>query len=190
MPYYIKRDGKVIGPYARAELKDMLKHGEIRSTVAAKEDGDREWSTVEKCLRSEKKVADEPSPIPARFRGEGMVPKSLRSSLGFTAYRIYAATRNKARSVASIGLHPRSSQNTSRNAEIASRCEAAALANDYRRDLVFGSILVVGGVLAIVLGLVFAGESPMSGLFWIFGAPALFGGFLFFRGLCRFVAKN
>jgi hypothetical protein len=189
MPFYIKRDGKVIGPYARAELKDMLKHGEIRSTAAAKEDGDREWSTVEKCLRGEKNLSDEPSPIPARFRGTGMVPRSSKSSLGFAAYRKFAAaTRHAARSVAGISLHGGGMRSTSKSVKLAPRANPAEKGTDYRRDLIFGAALCVGGVLATILGFVFAGDSPAGGLFWIFGGPALFGGFLLVRGIARFVA--
>jgi len=191
MPFYIKRDGKVIGPYARAELKDMLKHGEVRSTAAAKEDGDRDWSTVEKCLRGEKNLSDEPSPIPARFRGTGFGPRSSKSSLGFAAYRKFAAaTRNAARSVASISLHGGSIRTTSKSVKLAPQAKVAEKGGNYRRDLIFGSALVVGGVLAIILGFVFAGNSPTSGLFWIFGGPVLFGGFFFVRGICRFVTKQ
>lgn len=191
MPFYIKRDGKMIGPYARAELKDMLKHGEIRGTAAAREDGDREWSTVEKCLRGEKNLADEPSPVPARFRGTGFVPRSSRSSLGFAAYRKFAAaTRHAARSVASISLHGNALRSPTKSGNRTDQAEVAEPAGDCRRDLIFGAAWFVGGLLAVILGFVLAGNSPVHGIFWIFGGPVLFGTFLFVRGIARFVARR
>jgi hypothetical protein len=190
MPYYIKRDGKQVGPYARAELKDMLKHGEVRGAVAAKEDGDREWSTVEKCLRGENVVEEGPSVIPARFRGASMVPNSLRSSLGFTAYRKFAAaTRNAARSVSTISLHRRSPRASVQSVKSARESGATGESADFFRDLIFGSIAIVGSALAMILGFVFAGNSPMGDLFWIFGLTAIVGVIFFVRGIRRFMAK-
>lgn len=190
MPFYLKKDGVVVGPYARAELKDMLRHGEIRATAPAKEEGDPQWSTLEKCLSAERSqaAAKQQSPIPDRFRGKSLAMRSLGSTLGLSAYkRFAAATRQAARSVASISLHRKSSKSTQRALP---RKSAAPEIDDSRHDLIHGAIWAVGGLLAIILGRVFTAETAVEGLYWIFGGPVLFGGFLFARGLVRFVARR
>ena len=190
MPFYLKRDGVVVGPYARAELKDMLKHGEIRANVPAKEEDDQFWSTLEICLSTERRqVADKPpSPIPARFRGQSFAMKSLGSTLGVSAYKKFAAaTRRAARSVSGISLHRKSPRSSPR---ISSRNPATPTGDETRHDLIHGAIWGVGGLLAIILGRVLTAETSVDGLYWIFGGPVAFGAFLFLRGLFRLLARR
>jgi hypothetical protein len=118
------------------------------------------------------------------------VPKSLRSSLGFAAYRKFAAaTRNAARSVSSISLHRKSPRSSLQAVKLAPQ-EKAVPVGDFIKDLILGAAALVGSALAVIMGYVFAGNSSMSGLFWVFGVTAVLGAFFFARGICRFMAKR
>lgn len=176
MLIYLRKDGKAVGPYSRAELKDMLKHGEVRRDSPARKEEEKEWATVEKCLRVEKPAASKDSPIPKRFRGSSFSIRSIGSTLGVAAYKKFAATRKSVSRSVSVSNVPET--------PIGHRSE------ETKRDMIHGAIWFVGGILAIVLGYVFSSASPVEGLYWIFGGAVLFGAFLLTRGIAGIFLKR
>lgn len=179
MLIYLRKDGQLVGPYARAELKDMLKHGEVRPNSPAKKEGEAEWSTVEKCLKVEKPApVSKDSPIPKRFRGGSHVIQTIGSTLGLTAYKKFATgQKGRPRSIAEVNMN-------------SPQRPAADKPSETNQDLLHGAIWIVGGAICMILGYVFSSTLPAEGLYWIFGGPVIFGAILFIRGVVQVFAKR
>lgn len=102
MSFYLLINGEARGPYAEAELRDMLAHREVSSSTPACRAGESEWGTVDSCLAPQAAAAglvNKPkTSIPARFAASAAVetssPEPSRSD-GYSSY--YSSSRTPIR---------------------------------------------------------------------------------------------